>query len=241
MKLVHHPHLAALGAAIILSCSPVDLQKKETLLYESGISSLALGDYHAALSSFTEITDNYPASSIIDNAWYYRGVTYELLAEDAITEIIISQDYFQKALDAFSRVDTLSSRFTDALFEKGYSHYHLNEFSVARSLFHTIITEYPAVGKVDNAYLYIAHTYRQEQNADSSIFWYESVIAQFPETSTYDNALFWAGDYYFDNRTTHEGFAQKALLYLQTYLSLPTANENNVYLAQLKIEVLNNE
>lgn len=240
MFLKYAPHIITILALLFAGCSVSQLEPIDQMLFDEGLTHYGLGDYSNALNSFTEITDNYSSSDLICEAWYYRGLVELQLAEDSITEVIISEDYFKKALRSFEYVKDFNQYYVDAFYYRGYCFYNINNFDAAISIFKSVLTIYPEDGKADNACLYIGHSFRKQDLLDTSIMWYEKVIDQFSGASSYDNALFWAGDHYFIKREIDNN-ADKAMEYLKEYCDLADLYDPNYYLARNKIEVLENE
>lgn len=240
MKLKIVPHLLITIAMLFMACSLTYLQSEDAYILDEGILYYEEGRYGEALTIFSDFISQYKYSDLIDKGWYYKGITELQLAEDSITEVIISEDYFRKAIESFNEVSSISKYCPESILGVGYCYYSLNEFSSARKCFTKIISNYSSSNQIDNACLYIGHTYRKELMQDTAIIWYEKIITQYMGSSSYDNALYWAGDYYFVGREDTLK-REKALAYLKEYCKLTEISDPQYYLAKNKIEVMENE
>lgn len=234
------PYIVVILIMAYLNCSITNLQSEDEFLLEKGIAYYNEDRFGDALEIFTEITSSYKHSELLYEGWYYKGLTEIQLAEDSVTEVIVSQDYFELAIKSFQEVNNLSDLFPNSILKTGYCYYSLNNFDEARKYFKLIFNDFSKTNQVDNAYLYNGHTYRKEMKFDTSIIWYEDIINKFYGSSAYDNALYWAGDHYFIHREDSISKV-KSLAYLKEYCSLTTASDPQYFLANNKIEVMENE
>ena len=61
-----------------------------------------------------------------------------------------------------------------------------------------MLADYPHSSKADNAALTIGNTYRKRGLLDSALVWFQRVITDYEGEGSYSNALYWAGDNYYD-------------------------------------------
>lgn len=234
------PYLIIASIALCLNCSLTDLQQEDEFYLEKGIYYYNEDRFGEALDVFTEFTTTYEYSELLNKGWYYKGLTEIQLAEDSVTEVVISEDYFGKAINSFTEIDNPSEYFPKAILNIGYCYYSLNDFINARKYFSQIISDFSNTNQVDNAYLYTGHIYRKDMVYDTSIIWYEKIIDEYYGSSSYDNALYWAGDHYFIFREDSLN-KQKSLAYLKEYCGLSNISDPQYFLANSKIEVMENE
>ncbi len=234
------PYLIIISLMLFTACSLTYLQPEDEFLLDEGIQYYSEGRFGEALEILKEFTSEYESSDQIDKAWYYKGLSEINLAEDSISEVLISNTFFEFAIESFAQINNRSKYYPESILKRGYSYYRLNNFNDSRDCLKKIISDYYMTNEVDNAYLYVGHTYRKELHYDTAIVWYENIISKYPGSSSYDNALFWAADYYFINRED-ELSKEKALAYLKEFCSITEVYDPHYYLAQNKIEVLENE
>lgn len=240
MKVKYAPYIVIIFYVLFAACSLTYLQPEDENLLNEGMTFYNEGRFGEAHAIFKTFVDEYSYSSDINKGWYYKGLTELRLAEDSITEVLISEDYFNGAVVSFKNVSTTSKYYSESVLNIGYSYYSLNMFTEARPYFDEIIKKFAYTNEVDNAYLYIGNSYRKVLEYDSAIVWYEDIIQYYPTSSSYDNALFWAGDYYFIYREDNVN-RDKALKYLKEYCKISNVSVPEYYLAASKIEVMENE
>lgn len=225
---------------LFTACSLTHLQQEDEYLINNAIALYEEGRYGEALDLFSEYTQDFKSSDDIDKGYYYKGLTELQLAEDSVTEVLISNDYFKSAIKSFQHVSEKSNYYSRSLLNIGYSYYSLNSFNDARNTLSILIDKFSTTNQVDNACLYTGHCYRKELYYDTAIVWYEKIIREYKNSSAYDNALFWAGDYYFINRVDTL-YKEKALGYLKEYCNIVDRYDPQYFLASNKIEVMENE
>lgn len=234
------PYLIIISFMLFTACSLTYLEPEDEFLLDEGIQYYSEGRFGEALKIFEEFTSKYESSDKIDKAWYYKGLSEINLAEDSISEVLISNTFFELAIESFSRLNSSSKYYPESILKTGYSYYRLNNYTDSRIYLNKIISNYSMTNEIDNAFLYIGHTYRKELFYDTALVWYEKIISLYPGSSSYDNALFWAADYYFINR--EEAFnKEKAIIYLKEFCRITEVYDPQYYLAQNKIEVMENE
>ncbi len=183
---------------------------QDEALYNRGTELLAQGEWLAAAECFREVAE-LEWSDRRDRARYRLGESYLALAERGDTLFEVA--YFDTARIAFDSVDPSSERGADAgqkgaavLYRQGDIADSLGAPSAdsllleAQSRAQQTLALWPHSVRTADLQLLLGHVARKRNQRTSALFWYETVIAQQAASTAYDNALYWAGDLYWDYR-----------------------------------------
>ncbi len=198
-------------------------------------STIALNAEYA----FRQLREKWPhneksqkAQVYIGNCYRVRGDTTAALA--LYTEIIKSPE--------------LSRVYDKALWELGFTYFELEKFDSSAVSLYQLYQELPLSSKADNAVLYLGHQHRDRSvvaiedkeylegqvQIDSAMIWYQKVVAEYPEGSALDNALFEIGDYYYTRRFQGDK-ADSAIYYLSSYCDIADTSRSKYSEAREKL------
>lgn len=153
---------------------------------------------------------------------------------------------FQQIVQKWSK----SSSYDNALFAVGDLYAQFNLQDSAQYWYRRLIDELPQSSKADNATFEVAQLYRAKAEdwiqkrdlvaaslaQDSSVIWYRKVIQNYPMGGTYDNALYWLGDYYFAIRAYDSLAGDSARKFLSEYVRVTKdSNDNKFVQAKMKL------
>ncbi|PHS69915.1 MAG: tol-pal system protein YbgF [Methylophaga sp.] len=113
--------------------SPVAVENGEAA-YQSALQTLRSGQYEQAAIALTAFPEQYPHSSYLPNAYYWKGEANYVLRN---FEVAIAS--FQTVIDEFPA----SSKVADATLKQGFSQYELGQVEVAKATLSTVIQQYP--------------------------------------------------------------------------------------------------
>lgn len=121
---------AAPAAAPVAPADPA----AESSSYNEAFSALKDGRYAESARRFQSFIDQYPASDLAANAYYWLGESYY-----ATQNYPIALESFQTLLTRFPQ----SQKAPDALLKLGYSQYELKQFDAARGTLTQVTQKYP--------------------------------------------------------------------------------------------------
>lgn len=101
--------------------------------YQTAFGMLKDGKYSEAITALTAFINNYPQSTLLDNAQYWIGEAH-----------YFNRNYPQ-ALSAFQTVLSKypnSAKAPDAMLKLGYTQYEMKDFKAARVTLNKLITQY---------------------------------------------------------------------------------------------------
>lgn len=102
--------------------------------YRRALTEVNLGNYAAAIRRFDEFAKKYPASSLVDNAQYWKGESFYALKDFAKALL-----EFQKVVNGFPK----SEKVPGAILKQGYCLYEQQQYLDARAFLNKVIGEYP--------------------------------------------------------------------------------------------------
>ncbi len=201
------------------------------------------GERESGLRKYREILTAYSDGNRFDNALYHIAETHLYTAEDTINDFIVNPEYLQHAIDTFELIEKRSSLWDNAQFDIGYCHYKNKKYGSARLKFSHIYDSLKSSTRADNSALYIGHTYRKLNLPEEALVWYQTVINEFPNSSAYDNALYWAGDYYYDRKLSVDSEEQernrmKAVHYFSLFCDVTDKTSEKYQVALGKLDNL---
>lgn len=103
--------------------------------YDSAFRTLRKGKYEDAIIEFENLITNYPASDLVDDAWYW------------IAEANYVTQNYDLALPGFERVIRDypdNQRASEAMLKIGYIHYEIGDYALAQDYLLEVIDRYPA-------------------------------------------------------------------------------------------------
>jgi tol-pal system protein YbgF len=106
----------------------------EQSVYSQAFDALKAGSYSVAITGFKDFLDNYPSSTLADNAQYWLGEAY-----------YVTRDY-DSAGTAFRTVVRKwpdSRKAPDALLKLGYTQYEQKQYPAARATLTDVTRKYP--------------------------------------------------------------------------------------------------
>ncbi|MBX3689405.1 tol-pal system protein YbgF [Dokdonella sp.] len=123
----------AAGSPAASAPAPAD-PAAESSSYNEAFSALKDGRYAESARRFQSFIDQYPASDLAANAYYWLGESYY-----ATQNYPIALESFQTLLTRFPQ----SQKAPDALLKLGYSQYELRQFDAARDTLTQVTQKYP--------------------------------------------------------------------------------------------------
>jgi tol-pal system protein YbgF len=110
--------------------SPADAKSA----YDQALNALRDGRYAESARRFQAFIDQYPASELTSNAYYWLGESYYVTQNYPI-----SQNTFQKLLAQFPD----SQKASDALLKIGFCQYELKQWDQAEATLNQVLQKYP--------------------------------------------------------------------------------------------------
>lgn len=203
-----------------------------------GHQFLAQNQIDSACIWYKKVIEEYPYSGSFDDAKFFLGTTHLLYAENNVLDTIINPTYFPRAIDEFKKVPTSSKYYIESQYYIGYSYYRLELYDSTLHYQERVLNLDPISSKADNACLSIGHVWRKRDENDKALFWYEKLIADYPYSGAYDNALYWAGDNYYDRDWNIDNNKEKAITLLKDYCSIADTTDKKYSKAQGKLKKL---
>lgn len=221
---------------------PQSSSADDALLFLAHIDMIN-GDKDLGMEKYREIIRDYSDRNRYDNGLYHLAEAHLYIAEDTILDYIANPEHLTSALDTFELIDPGSSLWSDAQFQVGYCYYKMEEFDDALPQFRFIYDSGENSNKQDDAALHIAHIYRKTNRQDEALLWYQKILTEFSLRNSYDNALYWIGDYYYDRKLSGEPQEQeqnrlKAVEYFSRYCEIANPSGEKYQIAQGKLENL---
>lgn len=222
--------------AAIAGCSPDYAVSEDAALYVEAKILYENREFDEAIEIFEKICEQYKWSDKVDNSQYFIGASWLGKATDMEGDLT-APIYLPYAKENFLKVEKISSKYVDALFGIGQIHYLEAEYDSACSYCYTVFENYPGGDKADNAALILGNCYRKTGEYDSSIIWYELIVADYKGETSYDNGLYWAADYYYDRKNMNDNLI-KAAEYYEEFVSIADTLDEKYEKAVIRLEYL---
>lgn len=113
--------------------APVAVENGEAA-YQSALQILRSGQYEQAVAALVAFPEQYPQSSYLPNAYYWKGEANYVLR------------HFELAIEAFQTVIDnypASTKVPDAILKQGFSQYELGNVDAAKVILDNVIQQYP--------------------------------------------------------------------------------------------------
>lgn len=248
-KRMRHPRIALLIPLCIslCACSFTEVQSEDEALYDQGMKLYEEGSYREAANCFLAAAD-LSWSGRIDRSRYRAGKSYWALAErnDSLFEIAS----IDSAITQFEQVTPSSENGVDAWYGRAALHYlkakiadslgvetaqrsYEKAFNLARSL----SEQWPRSDRTGESLLIQGNIFRKFENFTSSIECYERIIENHCSSKAYDNALYRAGDWYWEYRMERSK-KMKALTYFRKYAAIKKEQEDTLSLKYQRVQAI---
>ncbi len=122
------------GAGTATAAAPEVGQLDEQTQYRQAFDLLKNGQYDASAQSFVQFMQNFPNSTLVQNAQYWLGEAY------------YGAGKYEQAAKEFEKVRANypnSPKIPDASLKLGYSYYELKNWSSARTVLKEIVQNFP--------------------------------------------------------------------------------------------------
>lgn len=179
---------------LLSSCSFSSFENSDQNHYERGKTAYENNEYEKAISIFETIITDFSWSKKVDASHYYCGRALVKCFEEGIRSN--SSNTALNALDHFSQINTRSTFYVKAQYQIGYCYYILAEFDQCRDKLINLYNTFPSNSKSDNGCLLVGHQFLDQNQLDSACIWYNKVIEEYPNSGSFDDALFRLGTIY---------------------------------------------
>ncbi len=165
------------------------------------------GDYKGALKEYEKIIEDYPKSTVADDAYYWMGVTYYL----SLNRIDDALNAFQNLTDHYpgSEYFFQSQMYIAEIYDKGKGNYRL-----AIIEYQKIVEHAHDRGLIEQARFNTAEAYFKLGDINQARIEWELMINQTPDGKYTEEAYFRAAKTYFI-----QGRYQEAIEFYQKFLS----------------------
>ncbi len=135
-------------------------------LFQKALSQGALGNNDLKIETLSELSQGYPQSTYLDDAYFEIAETYLLLNDNRNALV-----WYEKTMSAFPN----SSYVIKALQKTGLVHYNLNDYDEAIAILKKIIGNYPGTSEAKDALVTIRNIY-MDKNAVSDYYAYAETV-----------------------------------------------------------------
>jgi tol-pal system protein YbgF len=118
---------------VVAATTPAAVENGEAA-YQSALQTLRSGQYEQAVTAFEQFPKQYPQSSFLPNAYYWKGEAHLVLAnyENAIAS-------FQTVIDQYPE----SRKMPDAMLKKGFAQFSVGKVDESKATLTKVIQQYP--------------------------------------------------------------------------------------------------
>jgi len=118
---------------VVTGTTPAAVENGEAA-YQSALQTLRSGQYEQAVTAFEQFPKQYPQSSFLPNAYYWKGEAHLVLAnyENAIAS-------FQTVIDQYPE----SRKMPDAMLKKGFAQFSVGKVDESKATLTKVIQQYP--------------------------------------------------------------------------------------------------
>ena len=151
----------------------MDIRDQDYALFQRGFAMGLLGRPQKKITTLQRLTDHYPESGYMDDAWFEMGRSY------------ISLDQQQQAIEYFSRIveDFPSSSYSKrALVQLGLVHYNLDNNQQAMQYYKRVVDDYPNTEEAQDALTGLKNIY-VDMNQVDEYFNYVNSLGDFARVS----------------------------------------------------------
>ncbi|MFQ5717507.1 MAG: outer membrane protein assembly factor BamD [Nitrospinales bacterium] len=179
-----------------------DSRERVMSLLRLGYVNYKEKNYPEAKHSFDKFIELYPAHPKVDQAHFYRAMSYfkviELASRDQtatrsalegfqnLVEEFPNSSYRPRALD---KIKECKNQLAAHMLEIGKFYFETGAYQSAIRRFNDLLTVYPAQDFSDQAVFLLAESYFNEQNYPKARVSYNQLLDQYPESSFAKEAL----------------------------------------------------